>query len=53
MLLNALSENVCHREFGVCGAHRHALGKENQSVGEERVQWSTSDEWMYDEVLMW
>lgn len=52
MLLNALCENVCHRELSFCGAHCSALGKENQSVGEERVQWFTSDEWMYDEVLM-
>lgn len=52
MLLNALSENVCHRDLSVFGAHCSALGKENQSVGEERVQWFTSDEWMYDEVLM-
>lgn len=52
MLLNALSENLCHREFSVCGAHCSALGKENQSVGEGWVQWFSSDEWMYDEVLI-
>lgn len=52
MLLNTLSENLCHRDFSVCGAHCCALGKENPSAGEERVQWFTSDEWMYDEVLM-
>lgn len=52
MLLNALSENLCHHEFSVCGAHCSALGKENQSVGEGWVQWFSSDEWMYDEVLM-
>ena len=51
MLLNTLSENLCHRDFSVCGAHCCALGKENPSAGEERVQWFTSDEWMLKKQL--